>query len=160
MAKQLIDRGTVGDPQTGDSLYEGADKINSNATELYDKDTAQDVVIALNTAKTSFPGFTNLLTDYSFTDNSANWNTAYGWGNNSISGGVVFGDGTDLIQDTSNLFWDNINKRLGLGTNTPNNMQEIVGTTDTAITNVNDGNIKLIEYLGTHFGRGGLGAMY
>ncbi len=39
--------------------------------------------INLNTAKTSFPGFTSLLADYSFTDNSANWNTAYGWGNHT-----------------------------------------------------------------------------
>jgi len=27
-----------------------------------------------------FPGFTDLSTDYGFTDNSSNWNTAYGWG--------------------------------------------------------------------------------
>ena len=30
--------------------------------------------------KVSFPGFTSLSDDYSFTDNSTNWNTAYGWG--------------------------------------------------------------------------------
>jgi hypothetical protein len=37
MAKQLIDRGTVDDPKTGDSLYEGAGKINDNMTELYNR---------------------------------------------------------------------------------------------------------------------------
>jgi hypothetical protein len=37
MAKQIIDRGTVDDPKTGDSLYEGAGKINDNFTELYDR---------------------------------------------------------------------------------------------------------------------------
>lgn len=30
-----------------------------------------------------FPGFTDLLTDYGFTDNSTNWDTAYGWGDHS-----------------------------------------------------------------------------
>ncbi len=29
---------------------------------------------------------TNLLTDYGFTDNSTNWNTAYGWGNHADAG--------------------------------------------------------------------------
>lgn len=31
----------------------------------------------------SFPGFDNLLNDYGFTDNSTNWNTAFGWGDHS-----------------------------------------------------------------------------
>jgi len=33
-----------------------------------------------------FPGFTDLLTDYGFTDSSSNWNTAYGWGNHASAG--------------------------------------------------------------------------
>ena len=33
-----------------------------------------------------FPGFTDLFTDYGFTDNSANWDTAYGWGNHALVG--------------------------------------------------------------------------
>ena len=61
--KQLIDRGTVDDPQTGDSLYWGAAKINENATELYDKDTAQDVIIDLNTTHRTSDG-----SDHSFID--------------------------------------------------------------------------------------------
>ncbi len=37
------------------------------------------------------------------------------------SGGIIFSDGTSLIQSStsSNFFWDEINKRLGLGTSTP-----------------------------------------
>ena len=34
----------------------------------------------------SFPGFSSLLTDYGFTDNSSNWNTAFGWGDHSTEG--------------------------------------------------------------------------
>lgn len=34
-------------------------------------------LIRANQAKITFPGFTSLITDYGFTDNSSNWNTAY-----------------------------------------------------------------------------------
>ena len=40
MAKQEIDRGTKDNPKTGDSLYEGAKKINENFTELYNRPIA------------------------------------------------------------------------------------------------------------------------
>ena len=33
-----------------------------------------------------FPGFSDLLTDYAFTDNSSDWDTAYGWGDHSLAG--------------------------------------------------------------------------
>ena len=35
------------------------------------------------------------------------------------AGSVLFSDGTTIAQDNSNFFWDNTNKRLGVGTNTP-----------------------------------------
>jgi hypothetical protein len=38
----------------------------------------------------SFPGFTSLLADYSFTDNSANWDMAYGWGDHGAAGYTSF----------------------------------------------------------------------
>jgi len=37
MAKQLIDVGIANDPTTGDTLRDGAVKINDNFTELYDE---------------------------------------------------------------------------------------------------------------------------
>lgn len=37
-------------------------------------------------ALVSFPGFTDLSTDYAFTDNSADWDAAYGWGDHSTVG--------------------------------------------------------------------------
>ena len=33
-----------------------------------------------------FPGFSDLLTDYAFTDNSSDWDTAYGWGDHASAG--------------------------------------------------------------------------
>ena len=35
------------------------------------------------------------------------------------TGSIPFSNGTTLIQDNANFFWDNTNKRLGIGTNTP-----------------------------------------
>lgn len=48
--------------------------------------------VAVNDAKVTFPGFTSLLTDYSFTDNSTNWNTAFGWGDWSTGVDKAFVD--------------------------------------------------------------------
>jgi hypothetical protein len=35
------------------------------------------------------------------------------------SGSVLFSNGTTIAQDNANFFWDDINDRLGIGTNTP-----------------------------------------
>ena len=51
-------------------------------------------------------------------------------GTGSISftaGSVVFSNGTILTQDNSNLFWDDTNNYLGIGTPTPNHDLEIQG---------------------------------
>ena len=45
--------------------------------------TGDNAVNSLYSGLVSFPGFTSLLIDYGFTDNSANWNTSFGWGDHS-----------------------------------------------------------------------------
>ncbi|GAA0555054.1 hypothetical protein [Chitinophaga japonensis] len=55
-------------------------------------------------------------------------------GDNAFTdGGLIFAGktsdaNTEVRQDAANLFWDNTNKRLGIGVNTPNNKLEIGGT--------------------------------
>ena len=50
-----------------------------------------------------------------------------GTGSNSFeSGNIPFSNGTLLTSDTS-LYWDNTNKRLGIGTKTPNNPLSVKG---------------------------------
>lgn len=56
--------------------------------------------IATNNAKVSFPGFTSLATDYGFTDNSANWDTAFSWGDWSTGVDKTFVDALNVDADT------------------------------------------------------------
>lgn len=50
-----------------------------------------------------------------------------GTGNsNFAAGSVVFSNGTVLTQDNSNFFWDNTNKRLGIGYATPRRQLDII----------------------------------
>lgn len=40
-------------------------------------------------------------------------------GNSLTSGSIIFTDGTNLVQDNSNLYFDDTNNRLGVGSSTP-----------------------------------------
>jgi len=44
------------------------------------------------------------------------------------AGAIQFSDGSAFASDTTNLFWDNTNKRLGIGTNAPGNTLRVVGS--------------------------------
>ncbi len=46
---------------------------------------------------------------------------------NLTAGSVVFSDGSNLAQDNPNLFWDDTNNRLGIGTATPLEELHVVG---------------------------------
>ena len=70
---------------------------------VYD-DTAIQSEVTLNTAKTTFPGFDTLLADYSFTDNSSNWNLAFGWGDHSLVG-YLSTEANDL---SASVTWSNV----------------------------------------------------
>ena len=44
------------------------------------------------------------------------------------SGGIAFGDGSKYIQDTSSLFWNNTDKRLGINNNNPLYTIDVTGS--------------------------------
>ncbi len=49
-------------------------------------------------------------------------------GGSSTAGSVIFSDGTNFAEDNSNLFWDDTNNRLGIGTLTPLQSLHVVGS--------------------------------
>jgi hypothetical protein len=67
-------------------------------------------------------------------------------------GSVAFVGAADLItEDNANLFFDNTNNRLGIGTNTPGNVLDLHSALTTAILALNNtaGNQSLISFLNT-----------
>lgn len=65
---------------------------------------------------------------------STDWNTFNGKQNAltfGTAGSVQFSSGSALDQDSTNFFWDNSSKRLGIGTNTPSERLEINGNVKT-----------------------------
>jgi hypothetical protein len=60
--------------------------------------------------------------------------TAGGTGLATLTAGYIpFGNGTSAFGGSANLFWDNTNGRLGIGTNAPNTQLEINGGTSAPI---------------------------
>lgn len=46
----------------------------------------------------------------------------------SVNGGLLFGNGTTQVQDATNLFYDDTNNRLGIGTSTPLSTFDVNGS--------------------------------
>jgi len=93
-------------------------------------DLTANRTLSITQASTSTDGFLS----------SADWNTF----NNKFtlpaltSGSVLFSNGTTIAQDNANLFWDDTNNRLGIGTNAPDSTLSV------------NGNINLLNTLGSN----------
>lgn len=58
-----------------------------------------------------------------------------------VSGAIQFSNGSAFASDASNLFWDDANNRLGIGTNAPTQSLEIGGNNNIKLNN--DGSLYL-----------------
>lgn len=58
------------------------------------------------------------------------------------SGNILFGNGTSGINTESAFYYDNVNKRLGVGTNTPSNSVHIANTNTTTLLIDSDINLS------------------
>ena len=65
------------------------------------------------------------------TDNGTNEITiaaTSGGSPSGVSGAIQFSDGSAFASDAANLFWDDTNNRLGIGTNAPNSLLNVIGS--------------------------------
>ncbi len=66
------------------------------------------------------------------------------------AGSVLFSNGTTISQDNTNFFWDNTNKRLGLGTASPTTTFDVVGLSKMTYSGATAGTRVLkVDHLGT-----------
>lgn len=65
-----------------------------------------------------------------FTGTASIGGTAIVTNASGVSGAIQFSNGSAFASDASNFFWDNTNKRLGIGTNAPTKSLEIGGSGD------------------------------
>jgi hypothetical protein len=74
---------------------------------------------------------------YNTTTNTNDTYNGTVWQSNSVSGvsgSIQFSSGSAFASDATNFFWDNTNKRLGIGTNAPTAKIDIIGSGTTSGT--------------------------
>ncbi|WP_216368664.1 hypothetical protein, partial [Limnovirga soli] len=72
----------------------------------------------------------------------ASWQTPAGGGTitgTGVAGNLAFWTGTTALGTNANLFWDNTNARLGIGTATPANKLDISGLGGLRVSTTNPG---------------------
>lgn len=127
----LIASGTISQYWRGDKTWQ---PLNKSAVGLGNVDNTSDVNKPVSTAQATAIGLKQDTLVSGTTIKTVNGNSLLGSGNIVLGSGLTIGttsitSGTigrllfqgagDVVQQDSNLFWDNINKRLGIGA-TPN----------------------------------------
>jgi len=84
-----------------------------------------------------------------------------------VAGAIQFSAGSAFGSDAANLFWDDANNRLGVGTNVPTATEHIVGSSNTAtdyalkvlnlrsqgsLSVTNDGHVQIGDFSGQGYG--------
>ena len=139
--KEVTSVGGVGDiTAVGDVSSGGAFDTSQGNTLYFEGDTLDDYEIAL-TAQDPNQDYTITL--------PAQTGTVGLLANSLTSGGIMFASNTyTMSQDASNLFWDDTNNRLGIGTNSPSYPLDVLGAIRTGGNGV-DGQLRIYSEQGT-----------
>jgi hypothetical protein len=136
-----LDRTATG----ADAIATAADRVQTGLDRIAASDSASSAAsAALNTPLTDFitgANSTILSTDttlQAFGKTQGQINERIG-GTVGV-GQVAFGMGTKLVGGDNGLFWDNTNKRLGVGTNSPANPLDVRYSNSTFLAGININN--------------------
>jgi hypothetical protein len=120
--------------------------LNQRGTPMFFSDTLANRPAAAIVGRIFISTDTNEI----YRDTGTAWNLLGGGGGtiggSIATGQVAFGSASNTIAGTNNLFWDNSNARLGVGTNTPQTNIQISdnknGITSLQISNTTTGNVS------------------
>ena len=115
----------------------GITSLNSQtgATQTFATGTTGTDVGIVSSANTHTFNFPNASASARGLLSSADWSTFNGKvGGSGTSGQVGYFSGTSTLAGSNNLFWDNANGRLGIGTSGPSHRLHIVGAGATSAT--------------------------
>jgi hypothetical protein len=99
---------------------------------------------------------TTLLLFYQY--NGTAWTAVGGASASGVAGAIQFSDGTAFASDAANLFWDDTNNRLGIGTNAPLGILHLKSAASTTrmLMDGDAGQSKIITYRSNGLQRFGL----
>jgi len=129
--ENTITPGTTAQYYRGDKSFQTLDKTavglgNVDNTSDANKPVSTATQTALNAKQDTLVSGTNIKT--------LNSTSLLGSGNivltanpSGVAGAIQFSNGSAFASDAANLFWDNTNKRLGIGTNAPTQALDVVG---------------------------------
>jgi hypothetical protein len=125
-ATWTIDNGVVTDAKVASGIDAAkiADGSVSNAEYQYLGGVTSDIQTQLNGKEATLVSGTNIKTINS-TSLLGSGDIAISASPAGVAGAIQFSDGSAFASDAANLFWDDTNNRLGVGTNAPTSALEV-----------------------------------
>jgi hypothetical protein len=115
-----------------------SNEFADNVFRIVDNDDATKKLAFEVSGVTTATTRTVTMVDRSFTLDTV---TTASTDTNATTGSILFADGGKIDQDNANLFWNNTDNRLGVGTTTPDNRLDVVG--DVGVRNA--GKVRFYE---------------
>ena len=129
---------------------------NATSTNLFSSTSSSTNLYATNADVGSLSAeVLNLVSPLAVTSGGTGWG-AIG------SGSILFGNGSSALATSSNLFWDNVNGRLGVGTTTPGSMFSVQGVANFSVaTSTFYGSLNVVGKINGNvlFAQNGTGAV-